>query len=167
MLFCQGMQRSVTVHRTHWKFKQQKTALDAIPVNWEQETEATVRNGSAKFDNRRLEKHWVMSRYSYSQNINRWLDLNVKAGQSFTFARHSSNYYYGRETMPLVGLVVSNQFTCLFLIHANMLVESTWDSLIEHIFREAIFPVFNNTMVLGFPSQYYLFLLVPFNELLF
>lgn len=64
MLFCQGMQRK-------WKFKQQKTTLDATAVNWQQENEATVHTGSTKLDNRRLEKHRVVSWYSYSQNINK------------------------------------------------------------------------------------------------
>lgn len=70
MLFCQGMQRK-------WKFKQQKTTLDATAVNWQQENEAMsnfvepVWTGSTKLDNRRLEKHRVVSWYSYSQNINK------------------------------------------------------------------------------------------------
>lgn len=64
MLFCQGMQRK-------WKFKQQKTTLDATAVNWQQENEATVHTGSTKLDNRRLEKHRVVSWYSYSQKINK------------------------------------------------------------------------------------------------
>ncbi len=36
--------------------QQQKTTPGAAPVSWEQETEATIRTGSPKLDNRRLEK---------------------------------------------------------------------------------------------------------------
>ncbi len=52
--------------------QQQKTTPGAAPVSYEQETEATIRTGSPKLDNRRLEKRCLVWWVSISAATFRW-----------------------------------------------------------------------------------------------